>query len=204
MKQTITRKGKFDAGHRVMHEAVKCFNIHGHCFDYELTFDYDEQKDIGYPLDFKEIKRVACSWIDDYLDHGFIANPHDEKIIHTCKELGSKLWVMSLNGGKFCNPTAENIAQEIAMAVSVLLPTNLGRYRATLTATGIISLRRIALHGARIDLMRLSYTEWQWEPLNTMNESLNQYTREHAIWPSLLFTDEEVAAVNWDAVFAQW
>ena len=155
MKQTITRKGKFDAGHRVMHEAVKCFNIHGHCFDYELTFDYDEQKDIGYPLDFKEIKRVACSWIDDYLDHGFIANPHDEKIIHTCKELGSKLWVMSLNGGKFCNPTAENIAQEIAMAVSVLLPTNLG-----------LSLKRVRLHETVS-----CYVDCYWDNISQKNRT---------------------------------
>lgn len=27
-KQFITRKGNFDSGHRVMNEAMKCFNIH--------------------------------------------------------------------------------------------------------------------------------------------------------------------------------
>lgn len=31
-----------------------------------------------------------------------------------------------------------------------------------------------------------------------------KHDSEPAIFPSLFFTDEEVAAVNWDAVFAQW
>ena len=118
----VTRKGKFDAGHRVMHERFKCFNLHGHEYHYELTFSYLSQAHLGYAIDFKEIKRIACSWIDDAFDHGFIANPRDEVIIEACKKIKSKLYIMHLIDKEgFCNPSAENIAKEMFFAVSRLL-----------------------------------------------------------------------------------
>jgi 6-pyruvoyltetrahydropterin/6-carboxytetrahydropterin synthase len=123
--QTITRKGSFDAGHRMMNERMKCFNLHGHTYLYELVFEFNQMEDIGYAIDFKEIKRVGCQWIDDYLDHGMIINPKDRDIIAVCDTLGSKKWLMSLNGEKeYCNPSAENISKEIFIAVSYLLNNN--------------------------------------------------------------------------------
>jgi 6-pyruvoyltetrahydropterin/6-carboxytetrahydropterin synthase len=120
-KQYISRKGNFDSGHRVMNERMKCFNIHGHTYLYELTFEFNEMEEIGYAIDFKEIKRVGCQWIDDLLDHGMILNPKDELLIKTTKEYGTKLWEMSLNGkGEYCNPSVENIAKEIFLAMMVL------------------------------------------------------------------------------------
>ena len=56
-KNFVTRKGKFDAGHRVMNERFKCFNLHGHEYHYELTFSYLMSEEIGYAIDFKEIKK---------------------------------------------------------------------------------------------------------------------------------------------------
>jgi 6-pyruvoyltetrahydropterin/6-carboxytetrahydropterin synthase len=75
---------------------------------------------IGYALDFKEIKRVGCQWIDDLLDHGMILNPEDEVVIDATEKTGSKLWLMSLNGGKYCNPSVENLAREVFLAQQVL------------------------------------------------------------------------------------
>jgi 6-pyruvoyltetrahydropterin/6-carboxytetrahydropterin synthase len=78
-------------------------------------------EDIGYALDFKEIKRVGCQWIDDLLDHGMILNAHDETVIETVKKLNSKLWLMTLNGpGEYCNPSVENISKEIFLAQEML------------------------------------------------------------------------------------
>jgi len=123
--QYISRKGNFDSGHRVMNEFMKCFNIHGHTYLYELTFSFENMEEIGYAIDFKEIKRVFCQWIDDILDHGMILNPKDTKLIDTVKEYGTKLWLMSLNGkNEYCNPSVENIAKEIFLAMEVLT-TNL-------------------------------------------------------------------------------
>lgn len=119
--QLISRKGNFDSGHRVMNEAMKCFNIHGHTYLYELTFAHENMESIGYAIDFKEIKRVFCQWIDDILDHGMILNPKDEKLIQTTKDYGSKLWLMSLNGeGEYCNPSVENITREVFLAIDMM------------------------------------------------------------------------------------
>lgn len=119
--QTVTRKCEIDAGHRVMNERMKCFNNHGHRYVFELVFGFETIQEIGYQIDFKEIKRVGCQWIDDMLDHGFLANPKDEVMIKACKDLQSKLWLMSLNGkGEYCNPTAENISKEVFLAMQIL------------------------------------------------------------------------------------
>lgn len=119
--QYVTRTCGIDAGHRVMNEAMKCFNVHGHRYEIELTFSFENQEDIGYAIDFKEIKRVGCQWIDDILDHGMILNPEDTQLIETTKALGSKLWLMSLNGsGNYCNPTVENVAREVFLAMEIL------------------------------------------------------------------------------------
>jgi 6-pyruvoyltetrahydropterin/6-carboxytetrahydropterin synthase len=76
---------------------------------------------IGYAIDFKEIKRVGCQWIDDMLDHGFIANPKDTVYLSAAQVEGSKIWEMSLSGkGKYCNPSVENIAREIVLAMEIL------------------------------------------------------------------------------------
>lgn len=123
-QQLITRKGNFDSGHRVMNEFMKCFNIHGHTYLYELTFSFQDMEEIGYAIDFKEIKRVFCQWIDDILDHGMILNPKDYTLISTTIELNSKLWLMSLNGAnEYCNPSVENIAKEVFLAMNILSDT---------------------------------------------------------------------------------
>lgn len=121
-KNTITRKGSFDSGHRVMNERFKCFNYHGHTYLYELTFSWVEAGSLGYAVDFKEIKRIACQWIDDVMDHGFLANPKDSKIIELCREHGSKLYLMNLvDKDGYCNPSAENIAKELFFIISILM-----------------------------------------------------------------------------------
>lgn len=124
MTQFISRKGNFDSGHRVMNEAMKCYNIHGHTYLYELTFSFTSVEDIGYAIDFKEIKRVFCQWIDDILDHGMLLNPHDTRLILATQELKSKYWLMSLNGkNKYCNPSVENVAKEVFLAMRILSDT---------------------------------------------------------------------------------
>ena len=123
-KQYISRKCNFDSGHRVMNERMKCFNIHGHTYLCEVTFEFENMEEIGYAIDFKEIKRVFLQWIDDILDHGMILNPKDTKLIETTREYGTKLWLMSLNGeNEYCNPSVENIAKEIFLAMAILSNT---------------------------------------------------------------------------------
>jgi len=95
--------------------------MHGHTYVYELKFGFEKSQEIGYAIDFKEIKRVGCRWIDDNLDHGFILNPKDTDVLLSIHATGSKYWMMSLNGtGEYCNPTVENIAKEVFLAMSIL------------------------------------------------------------------------------------
>ena len=118
--QTITREYGFDTGHRVMNERFKCFNVHGHRYHIKLTYSFQDTHEIGYIIDFKEIKRVGVQWIDDMMDHGFIANPVDIKLIKILKDIETKLYFMSLNGNGYCNPTVENVAREIFLAQEVI------------------------------------------------------------------------------------
>lgn len=107
-----------------MHERVKCFNLHGHTFIYELTFAFKEPEDLGYALDFKEIKRVACAYIDEVFDHCTIANPKDEVLIDCVNKLGTKLYTMTLKGPDAdCNPSAEAIAKELFIQIAYLMNT---------------------------------------------------------------------------------
>jgi len=118
----VTRKGKFDAAHRVLHERFKCFNLHGHEYHYELTFSWSQPKGLGYAIDFKEIKRLVGEWIDERMDHGFIANPVDNRFISACRDMGLKIYLMHARDEQgFCNPSAENIAKELYFAGAVLL-----------------------------------------------------------------------------------
>lgn len=119
--QLIERNGSFDSAHRVMNERMKCFHNHGHTYLYTLTFSFESSEKIGYAVDFKEIKRVYMQWIDDLLDHGAIYNPKDEDFITPCVKNNTKLWLMSLNGkNTYCNPSVENIAKEVFLAMEVL------------------------------------------------------------------------------------
>jgi 6-pyruvoyltetrahydropterin/6-carboxytetrahydropterin synthase len=121
-KQTISRKFSFDSGHRVMNEKQKCFNLHGHTYICTIKLKFDNMREIGYPIDFKEIKRVGVQFVDDFFDHGVIVNPMDEAVIECAMKTGSKMWYMSLNGtGQYCNPTVENIAKELFLALDLLL-----------------------------------------------------------------------------------
>lgn len=95
-------------------------------------------EEIGYAIDFKEIKRVGCQWVDDILDHGMILNPKDTLLIDTTNAYGTKLWLMSLNGkGEYCNPSVENIAKEVFLAMMVLFQSykNLKIHKVTIYET---------------------------------------------------------------------
>ena len=118
--KTITRVFEFDAAHRVMNEKVKCFNLHGHRFKVEITFEYSLKRQLGYAIDFKEIKRIACGWMDEHLDHACILNPEDKELIELCKKNNWRLHIMGLGNHGDINPSAENIASELFYIIKYL------------------------------------------------------------------------------------
>lgn len=110
---TMTRVFEFDSAHRVMNEKFKCYNLHGHRFKVEVTFNYKDTSKLGYAIDFKEVKRVCGDFIDEFLDHGCLLNPKDLALITMCKVNNWKLWIMGLGNDGDINPSAENIAAEL-------------------------------------------------------------------------------------------
>ncbi len=110
----ITRKGNFDAAHRIMDHGGRCFNLHGHTYLYEIQL-HTTVGNIGYGIDFADVKSIIQYYIDGYLDHGAILNPADTDIIKLCQNMSSKYHVMhDVTGNNvYMNPSAENIAREM-------------------------------------------------------------------------------------------
>lgn len=126
--QTMTLVTAFDAAHRVMNEKIKCYNLHGHRFGVEITFDIHTIEALGYALDFKEIKRIAGGFIDSFLDHASIFNPLDDELLALCERFDWKFWRMGLGTGdeKDINPSAENIGKELFYVINRLFKDEKG------------------------------------------------------------------------------
>lgn len=126
---TVTRVFEFDAAHRVMNEKVKCFNLHGHRFKVEATFEYQFKGALGYAIDFKELKRIVGDWIDENLDHACLVNPMDEQLITLCRSNNWRLYVMGMGTISDINPSAENLASELFYTIGQLFAESRGDIR---------------------------------------------------------------------------
>lgn len=126
---TITRIFEFDSAHRVMNEKVKCYNLHGHRFKVEVTFEYKNKGALGYAIDFKEIKRIVGAWIDEKLDHACILNPQDEQLIMLCRNYEWRLYIMGMGNYGDINPSAENLASELFYTIKRLFVNDLSGIR---------------------------------------------------------------------------
>lgn len=115
----LRRKFEFDAGHRVLNHPGKCKDLHGHRYYGEIAIGFEETQDIGYAIDFGDVKKIALSCFDHFFDHGMILNPTDSlKIILDAE---GKVYIMSYYEDEmFRNPTAENIATEMLCMLDVL------------------------------------------------------------------------------------
>lgn len=122
---TITRKLEFDYGHRVLGHEGKCRHIHGHRGVVELTVTAAALDTVGRVIDFSVIKREVGGWLDDSLDHNFLAHPEDPLL--TLAEDTETFYGVFAGKHPFVmpygNPTAENIARVIyEKAVCLLQP----------------------------------------------------------------------------------
>lgn len=117
MIRTATRRIEFDAGHRVTRHESKCRNVHGHRYRVEITVQADEVDGVGRVVDFGVVKEIVGSWVDDHLDHGYLAHPEDT-VPDTLRAMGHKVFVMPERLGE---PTAENIAALMGEVAAGLL-----------------------------------------------------------------------------------
>jgi 6-pyruvoyltetrahydropterin/6-carboxytetrahydropterin synthase len=113
----ITRKLKFDAGHRVLNHESKCKYPHGHEYKLEVVLEPQRGLDaIGRVVDFGEVKKTLQGFIDEHLDHAFIVYMEDKEMMNALHSLSdAKIYPMAEN------PTAENIAYHLLVLFSKLL-----------------------------------------------------------------------------------
>ena len=103
----VSREIEFCYGHRLLDYRGKCRHLHGHNGRLIVTIEATELDGQGMVLDFGEIKRTVSRWIDENLDHRMILR-RDDPVVPMLQELGEPLYLLDVN------PTAENIAREIA------------------------------------------------------------------------------------------
>lgn len=107
-KTTITREGRFEYAHRLMHHKGKCKNIHGHSGRYQVVISSPSLNPLtDMIVDFTDLK--ACiKPIEDAFDHAIILNNKDVELIDALKSQGFD--VRTIVG----EPTAENLASLFA------------------------------------------------------------------------------------------
>lgn len=112
----------FDAAHRLVGYEGKCSNLHGHIWHVDLEIDGDGLDKVGMLWDFTHAKELK-----DLFDHKTILwNCEDNKLlIKTITEVCGRDSVYLMN----CNPTAENLCEEILQALVYTNPSFL--YRVT-------------------------------------------------------------------------
>ncbi len=102
----VSQEIEFCYGHRLLNYAGKCRYLHGHNGKAVIVMKRESLDERGMLVDFADIKRSLCQWIDCELDHRMILCEADPAI-PVLKTLGEPLLIVPEN------PTAENIARLI-------------------------------------------------------------------------------------------
>jgi 6-pyruvoyltetrahydropterin/6-carboxytetrahydropterin synthase len=108
---TITRRLRFEAGHRVYQHESKCANPHGHSYEILIEATAPELDRLGRVIDFSVLKERIGGWIEDKWDHGFLYYTEDRDVAAALMAVGGKRFAMS------ANPTAENMADYLLREV---------------------------------------------------------------------------------------
>lgn len=99
----------FDAGHRVLDYPGNCGVPHGHTYKAEVMLSSAALDDLGFVLDFTELKTEVGRWVNDHWDHGFLLNDRDQELVTALKSLKrSKIFLFDNE-----NPTAEVMAKHL-------------------------------------------------------------------------------------------
>lgn len=118
MIRTATRYHDFCYGHRVHGHESKCAHLHGHNGRVTFTVAANELDDLGRVIDFGEIGRILCDWVEKTWDHKFIIWERDPLHAELAK-IDNTVWWSPFN------PTAENFAEYL---VTVVGPERLPRH----------------------------------------------------------------------------
>jgi 6-pyruvoyltetrahydropterin/6-carboxytetrahydropterin synthase len=100
-KISVTKQFRFSMGHALWLYDGKCFDLHGHNYLAEITVTASDGLDeIGFVMDFSDLKEAIGTQIDELLDHKTLINKDDPRFNDKLPGVVKVEW----------NPTAENIA----------------------------------------------------------------------------------------------
>lgn len=99
----------FDAGHRILGHAGKCAVPHGHTYRAEVFVGARDLNELGFAIDFGDLKAPIKAWIDSNWDHAFLVNAVDDEMRNALGLVhGAKVYVLERG-----NPSAEILAVEL-------------------------------------------------------------------------------------------
>lgn len=127
---SITRYHDISCGHRVYGHEGRCAHLHGHNYRIHFTITSSQVDELGVVLDFGEVKRILCQWLEDRWDHRFLVY-HADPIAQDLLKLDSIGTVYT-----DFNPTAENMAKFLVSVVGPgILPRNVKLVSVTVEET---------------------------------------------------------------------
>lgn len=103
---TVTKEIHFCYGHRLMHHAGKCRNLHGHSARAAITVAADQLDRQGMVCDFSDIDSAARELIDGQFDHNLLLY-RDDPALAWLRDSGERHLVLEEH------PTAEVLAKLI-------------------------------------------------------------------------------------------
>ena len=112
MKILASRYHDICIGHRVVGQGGACVKLHGHNLRIHFHCSAAELNPIGMVIDYGDIKKHLCMWLEDTWDHNFLMWDEDPFLSAMPDDLG--VIVVPFN------PTSENIAQYLLEVVGPL------------------------------------------------------------------------------------
>ena len=108
----VRRWVETDTGHRIPNHKMKCCNLHGHRYRWEVevrgeTVTEPGVSEEGMVIDFSDISRILKEHVHDVIDHAFVVWEGDEKTLRALDQMGPDHHTVVV---PFI-PTAENLAK---------------------------------------------------------------------------------------------
>jgi 6-pyruvoyltetrahydropterin/6-carboxytetrahydropterin synthase len=131
----ISKEFNFDMAHALLGYDGLCKNIHGHSYTLVVTvkgtpIDDDSSPKNGMLIDFKELKSLIKQQIIEEFDHALVLNEKTPgSLINELKKHFDKIVLMAYQ------PTTENMINDLAKRIILLLPSNLELYALQLRET---------------------------------------------------------------------
>ena len=111
MQREIAVEVDFCYGHRLLGYSGKCSHYHGHNAKVQVCITGPELNELGFVVDFSDLKSGLKDWINTHWDHHMILNLADPGL-ESMRTIDS--WVTAIN----TNPTAEWMAEALASVVN--------------------------------------------------------------------------------------